>query len=62
MIISITVKVPDEISARDLAAHIQESCEAASGQLEFSVIDIPAVDESILLIDGECSAELFRSE
>lgn len=65
MILSLSIELPDDTEPSEVAAYLRENAHSAAGQIEQSIINLPAVDESILIhIDDEAQREasLFRSE
>lgn len=65
MIINISFDVPDDMNADDLANYIEEHSISTAEQFRQRIIDIPEVDEQIVINvddDADCEALLFRSE
>ena len=64
MIINLSLTLPDEVSAAEVAAYLREMANSAAEQIEQSLISVPEIDE-IIYIDAysdDREAQLFRSE
>lgn len=63
MIINLSIELPDEVSKAEVAAYLREQADNTAGQLEQNIIDLPEIDEPIMMDCGDDrEAILFRSE
>lgn len=63
MILNLTLILPDEMPAREVAAYLLEQAESAAGQLEHEIIALPAIDENIFIaVEDGREAFFWRSE
>lgn len=63
MIFNLSIELPDETPAPEVAAYLRAQADNAAGQIEQSIIALPEVDEMMLMdITEEREAQFFRSE
>jgi aspartate/methionine/tyrosine aminotransferase len=68
MVINLSITMPDDSTADQIAQYLREQADNASNHLEYEVIKVPSIDESILIdyrqVDFKVTheAQLFRSE
>jgi hypothetical protein len=61
--INLSIELPDDVTAKTVAAYLLQCAQDAAGQLEESIINIPEIDEQIMIdMQDDCECILFRSE